>query len=81
MSAADRREELEAAINAQITRAWKYGPDPKNGRPRPVDVILAAADAYATAVADERIAGRVTERAKGRARLAEAAAETARRTP
>ena len=73
MTAADKREELEAAIHAQLTRAWKYGLEfsPGNSRTRPADAILAAADAYASAVADERIAGRVHDRTIGRERLAE----------
>ena len=60
MSAADKREELEAA-------AWHAsGPYPD------IDLIVAvlrAADAYAAAVADERIAGRVHDRTIGRERL------------
>ena len=71
MSAADRREELEAII-------WR-------GRRldhATVIAVLAAADRYAEAVADERIAGRVTDRTRAAAmspdeRLAAAAADVA----
>lgn len=65
MSAADKREELEAA-------AWQAttGVLPAHAR-KLVGAILAAADAYAAAVADERIAGRVHDRTIGRERLAE----------
>lgn len=68
MSAADdAREELEAA-------AWRAasGDAHEHGA---VTAVLAAADSYAEAVADERIAGRVTSRSQGRERLEEAAAE------
>lgn len=65
MSAADRREELEAAIHRQLTRAWKYGLDLHPPRPCPADLILAAADAYAQACADDAWAA-----AEGQARLA-----------
>jgi hypothetical protein len=48
VSAADAREELEAAINRQLTRAWKYGLDiDSSNRSCPADVILAAAYAAA----------------------------------
>lgn len=76
MSAADAREQLEAAF-------WRNWPvhrnDFKRKSDRAIAEVLAAADIYAEAVADERIAGRVRERAAGRERLAEAAAEAARR--
>lgn len=72
MSAADdAREELEAA-------AWHAsGPYPDIDL---VAAVLRAADKYAEAVADERIAGRVTSRSQGRERLQEAVAEIAGRT-
>ena len=68
MSAADKREELEAAI-------WRAYPLPRvdagpKHRER-IEAALAAADEYAEAVADERIAGRVHDRTIGRDRLAE----------
>lgn len=72
MSAADRREELEAAIWQRLNPALGHGA---------LTVILSYADDYAEAVADERITGHVTERATGRERLAEATAEAARRQP
>lgn len=80
MTAADRREELEAVIHAQLTRAWKYGlrapSDPKDrGTLTPAQAILAAADAYATSLAAEE-----TDRLAGRERLAIATAERTGRT-
>jgi hypothetical protein len=67
VSAADKREELEA-------RLWRLGLNAGD-----VAELLAGADAYAEAVADERIAGRVVSRIQGRERLAVAVAEVARR--
>ena len=72
----DRREELEAAL-------WRAANDiarcQATGRCRAcetwMNAALAAADAYAEAVADDRIAGHVTSRAIGRERLDEAKAE------
>lgn len=66
MTADDAREALEAIV-------W---------RTRCVDQhaiigILAAADRYAEAVADERIAGRVADRIRGPERRAAAAADVA----
>lgn len=50
MTAADRREELEAAI----WRHWPVHPaDVRKSHTPRVDAILAAADAYAQAKADE----------------------------
>lgn len=70
MSAEGKREELEAA-------AWRSsGPYPDVGL---IAAILAAADDYATAVADERIAGRVSAKTQGRERLDEAAGEITRK--
>lgn len=81
MTAADRREELEAAIwHAMRSSGTCRATGPCPGCNSNVDDILAAADTYAEAVADDRITGRVTERATGRQRLAEAAAEVARGT-
>ena len=72
MSAADKREDLEAA-------AWRAsGPYPDTDL---IAALLRAADAYAEAVADERIAGRVADRSHARERLEAAVAETYRRTP
>lgn len=59
MTAADAREELEAVL-------WHLLPEVGA-----VDAVLALADAYASAVADERIAGRVHDRTIGRERLAD----------
>jgi hypothetical protein len=67
MSAADAREELEAAA----WRAVNLGGWTKSVWAEAVDALLALADAYATAVADERIAGRVHDRTVGRERLAQ----------
>lgn len=55
MSAADKREALEAAVHAQLTRAWKYGLTPGGDRPAPYEVIMAAAETYANAAAGEAI--------------------------
>jgi len=66
MTAADKREELEAAVWRRMPKAM-----PRGAVQERVTAILAAADAYATAVADERIAGRVHDRTIGRERLAE----------
>lgn len=68
MTAADAREQLEAAVHAQLTRAARFGPDPTGAR-----IILAAADKYATSLAAE---GSVT----GRERLEQATAERTGRT-
>ena len=76
MSAADRREELEAAIwraNQVRQRDWH------ELAVKPVLAAAAAdayADAYADAAADERAAGQVVSRL-GRARLEQATAEAA----
>lgn len=75
MSAAEKRERLEAAVHAQLARAWKYGLEPGAGRPKSHDAILAAAKAYAEAVADERVNRMPVETLRARLRLAEAAAE------
>lgn len=61
MTAADRREELEAAI-------WRLGALPL--APNAVDQILSASDAYATSLAAEEL-----ERSEGRRRLETATAE------
>lgn len=53
MTAADRREELEAAI-------WRLGALPLS--PNAVRQILAAADTYATALAAETLDGMVRTR-------------------
>jgi hypothetical protein len=45
MTAAAAREELEAVIHRQLTRAWKYGLEPYSGHSCPAVVILAAHDA------------------------------------
>lgn len=67
MTAADEaREELEAAI-------WRTDPASLSA----VRTILAAADRYAELAADERIAGRVTDRTRGPERLAAAVADVA----
>jgi hypothetical protein len=61
MSADDRREELEAAVWRELTRAPM-----EQGQPS-VCRILAAADAYATALAAETVDGIIREgRARGR---------------
>lgn len=64
----DARERLEAAI-------WRVSGTSRVAPPVRVDAALRAAEVYAEAVADERIAGRVTSRSQGRERLEEAAAE------
>ncbi len=69
------REELEAVVHAQITRACKLGPDTGSRGSRPAQVILAAADRYAESAADARLAGHVHDRLDGRDRLAQATAE------
>jgi hypothetical protein len=73
VSAADRREELEAYVWRLFARRSKFPPG------QLVASILVAADRYAEAVADERIAGHVTDRIHGPERLAEAVAESYRR--
>lgn len=68
MSAADASAALEAAL-------WHV-----NGISIPeVDGVLALADKYAEAVADERLAGHVTARTRGRQRLTEATNEVRER--
>jgi hypothetical protein len=72
VSAADAREELEAAVRLAITRNGKCKADGRcTGCESNIDDALNAADAYAAAVADERIAGRVHDRVIGRERLAD----------
>lgn len=71
MSAADKREELEAVIWQQHAAHSHRTPVECRRCAAAVDATLAAADAYASAVADERIAGRVHDRTIGRERLAE----------
>ena len=66
MTAADAREELESAI-------WRIDPASIVA----VVAVLAAADRYAEAVADERIAGHVADKIHGPERLAAAAADVA----
>ena len=68
MSAAQAREQLEAAI----WRAARCGPSRK---PEHVLAAMAFADNYADQAADERAAGHVTERMAGRGRLAAVTAE------
>lgn len=65
MRVAAAREEFEAAVWRALTLGPRWS--------KAVESILSAADAYAEAVADERIAGRK--------RLAEAANEIAERKP
>lgn len=72
-AANDARERLEAAI-------WGVYNTGSVAPPVRVDAALRAAEKYAEAVADERIAGRVTSRSQGRERLQEAVAEIAGRT-
>lgn len=80
MSAAGKREALEAAVHAQLTRAWKYGLKRTDGYPLPFEVIMAAAETYANAAAGEAIdnltrterATRTRRQAERRAVLAEA---------
>lgn len=72
MSAADKREELEAAIRIVVANNGKctvtgFCECCENN----INAALRRADAYAAAVADERIAGRVHDRTIGRERLAE----------
>lgn len=74
MSAASARDELESAI-WRASSAPVHATDRQHMSDEQVDAILAAADAYAEAVADDRIAGHVASRSQGRERLAEAAAE------
>lgn len=63
MSAADRREELEALLWRHVPQ--RMGRQPANAQGRAVEDILAAADAYAQACADDAWAA-----AGGQARLA-----------
>jgi hypothetical protein len=55
VSAADKREELEAAI-------WRERGGDRSRGAEDVDRILAAADAYATAVAAETLDGVIRDR-------------------
>jgi hypothetical protein len=74
MTAIDKREALEAAVRAQLTRAWKYGINPGGDRPMPYEVIMAAAETYANAAAGEAIDNltRGRRQADRRATLADA---------
>jgi hypothetical protein len=68
VSADDAREQLEAAI-------WRATECSRSKRTAHVAAAMAFAYNYAEQVADERIAGRVTDRTRGPARLAEAMTE------
>jgi hypothetical protein len=70
VTTADKRERLEA----QVWRSW-----PRATRIH-VDAILGAADMYADARAEEKIARMTPEQWRARLRLAEAAAEADGRT-
>lgn len=91
MSAADRREELEALAHHQLTKAWRHGVI-MDDQPRDLaQPILAAADRHAADYHAEQLAAMTSgelrrrahtaeareaqERALGAARLAIAAAE------
>ena len=74
MSAAEKRERLEAAVHAQLTRAWKYGLEPGD-RPKPHEVIMGAAEAWAAAAAREYADRMTADQLRARLRLAEATAE------
>lgn len=78
MSAADRREELEALLWQRITPEAPGEPGRQKAR-KLVEDILAGADTYATALAAETLDGAVRDQRTRdrRDRLAEAA----RRTP
>lgn len=77
---AEAREELEAAAwHAMRSHKTCTSKGSCSGCNSNVDDVLAAADRLAEAVADERIAGRVTSRSQGRERLAEVVAEAARK--
>jgi hypothetical protein len=71
VTAAARREQLEAYAWRLFARRSRYAPG------QLVASVLAAADRYAEAVADERIAGRIADRIHGPERLAAAAADVA----
>ena len=72
VSAADAREELEAAIWPRVTPGMhEHG---KNASGRAVTAILAAADAYAMALADQRVNRMDVGELRARLRLAEATA-------
>jgi len=76
MSAADKREELEAAIRSARRDVGKCrNTGPCEFCETALSTALAVADEYAEAVADERIAGHVASVRRGRERLAEAVAE------
>jgi hypothetical protein len=90
MTAADAHEELEAAFHEALGKAWRMavaycasdlaGPGVPLGYPEDraeTGRLLAKVVTYAEAVADERIAGHVHDRAMGRERLAEAVDEVA----
>lgn len=69
MSALGKREQLEAAVHAQLTRAWKYGLAPGD-RPKPHEVIMNAAEAYASAVAAELLDAMARDRRESSRRTA-----------
>jgi hypothetical protein len=74
VSAAEKREELEAAVHGALTGAYRRGRTAATETitgPFASELILALADEYANAVADDWLAKHVYDTIAGRERLAE----------
>ena len=78
MSAADRREELEAVAHYQLTKAWRHGAVMEDQPKNLVQPILAAAETFAREHHAEHLDAMTASELRRRLRLAETREEAER---